>query len=1177
MLKRITAFLIALILQTTGISSVALGQNANLQQGMDARALQGIDIELKEAQTSRALVEMSSGEVMAVDAVDMADAWFERGQVWLSFYMDDTLLRGRYLEPDLIKHFEANGSNMSSGDTYASEAGASIGLDRLGKLVENSTGTVTIAVIDTGVDLTHPWFEGRIVAPFDAVEDDHEPQDLFGHGTHIAGIIARNTPSNVRLMPVRVFNQNGDAPDSIIVKGINHAVKNGADVINMSLGGYGTTAYLDKAIDYAVSNGVMIIASAGNEAKDNSHYYPAAFPEVMTVGAVGRNGDLLYFSNTGDHIDVCAPGEKIVSALPGNSTGSKSGTSMAAPLVASAAALLILEDPIRSISDVERIIINHTCDLGVPGKDKLFGHGELTFENYKIDPDFYIIEPRKEERQEEKYHLNLSFYTGRSVKAVEIKIDGITQRQFTVFSPGEKKVSLDIRDIAIGSHSLEVRPVFADGTFGEAYSRDFIVPEYNVRIRVYDAANQLVTNPRINILGFSQKDRKVTKLRINPAVVNGVWMANLDFEQLTRSYNKIRCSVESRLSDGPRDVPFYFRTIGTTGEKDFDTSECNVLGLTSRQKIPGCTVTTRILGNPLVGFSDVREWGGSVFETAVSTKDISFVEIREDGGSQLYAGLLYYDMADLWVDIYSYSGGERTEPARDADIWYHSGKLDGMDSIMRLDTSTLKTIRVEADLATVEEAEYMLLNIPTGNTISNALNSPTGSVDIMPGFFDIFLLTGRVLKGGGTASDAYFNTFHTEFGGKEKTFRFGGGLMDDFIYDTQSQRILHRWTDIHGNGYSVMVRDDGRTDSCIPILSLVDVRGSSYRLHGTESRDSGDYIHAYSLAKIPDGVYRLSFISDSERLAFPVNPSTTLVTVFNGAAYVPDNTPPVAYSDYTSSIRPGDLFVFDLSEEFSDREQAELKFSATAGWIVDGLFFYRDLIGQDAEIIITAYDGAGGVTSFRHTIRVTDRTAPESDYIPIPEIDSIGSSSWAVPYVQQAIQANIVPVELLDGYQTGITRREFSSMIVRMAETFLGEIIPSPGVSFLDTEDQDVLKAASMKFLTGSNGIFSPNEYISRQQLCVIIYQAVKVLRPDLAGSIPGAPQFRDAGQIAPWAREAVNFCSANNIIVGSSGIMNPTGTLTREQAIIMVYKTFILLSQEDGLNIMPGMDNRAA
>ena len=129
--------------------------------------------------------------------------------------------------------------------------------------------------------------------------------------------------------------------------------------------------------------------------------------------------------------------------------------------------------------------------------------------------------------------------------------------------------------------------------------------------------------------------------------------------------------------------------------------------------------------------------GRQRFETAVSTKDISFVEIQENDGSQLYAGLLYYDMADLWVDIYSYSGAKgRSLPG--CGIWYHSGKLDGMDSIMQLDASNLKTIRVEADLSTVEEAEYMLLNIPTGNIISNALNSPTGSVDIMPGFFDIF-------------------------------------------------------------------------------------------------------------------------------------------------------------------------------------------------------------------------------------------------------------------------------------------------------------------------------------------------------------------------------------------------------------------------------------------------------
>lgn len=1159
MLKKMMAFLIALTLQVAGLPSLAMARHAAHGYGMDIRVLQGIGIELEEAHTSRALVQMPSGEITAVKAADLAGGWIDNGQVWLSFYQDDALLNGRYMEPDLVKRFEANDGSLSSHETDASEAGDAIGLDRLREMVAGSTETVVIAVMDTGTDLAHPWFKDRIVSPYDAVEDDREPQDLFGHGTHVAGIIAGNTPSNVKIMPVRVFDDEGNAPDSIIVKGINYAIKNGADIINMSLGGYGTTAYLEKAIDYAFSRGVMVIASAGNEAKDLSHYYPAAFPEVITVGATGDNGDLLYFSNTGEPVDLCVPGEKVVSAQPGNSTGKKSGTSMAAPLVASAAAMLMLEDEARSLSDLEKILTDHTCDLGAPGKDKLFGYGELTFESYKADPEFYMIESRERQGLEEKFHLNLSFYAGPSVKTVNIKIDGVGFRQVPILSSGVNKVSLNIRSLATGPHHLEVRPVFTDGTEGKAYQRAFIVPEYNVRIRVYDAGDKLVMNPRINVLGFSSKDNSVTKLEIHPVLINGVWMANLDFERLARSYDKIRCSVESRLMDGRSDIPFYFRIVGTTGEKVFEASECNVLGLTSREKIPGCSVTTRILGSSLAGFSDVREWGGNAFEAVISAEDIDFVEIGDQDSQSLYAGLLYYDTADLWLDIYSFSDGQRREPDRNAKVWYHSGPLDSIDSVMQLDSSNLKTIRVEADLTAADTAEYMLLNIPTGNSLSGTMDQPSGSVDVMTGFYDIFLLTSRALKDGSVASDAYFNTFHTEFSGKERSFRFGDGLRDDFIYDTASKRILHRWMDVYGNGYSVVVRRDGVTDLCIPALYLVDVRGKSYRLEGTESLDSGDYIHAYSLARIPDGVYRLSFIQDTGSLAFPVKPATTLVTIFNGAAYVPGNTPPVAYADYASGIRPGDLFIFDLREEFTDQEQSELIFSATAGWIVDGLFFYRDLIGQDTEIVITAYDGAGGATSFRHTIRVTDRTAPESDYTPIPDIDSIGASSWAVPYIRQAIEANIVPVDLLDAYQDGITRKEFSSLIVRMAESFLGEIIPSPGVSFMDTEDQDVLKAASMKFLAGSNGIFSPNESISRQQLCVIIYQAVEVLRPDLVLSVPDALLFRDADRIAPWAREAVNFCSANSIIVGSNGIMNPTGTLSREQAIIMVYKTFAL------------------
>ena len=1162
MWKKLAAILIALVIQTAGLPAAAQELAGTQGRGADGPLLQSIVMELEDARTTRALVEMPSGEVVAADRADITGAWLRNGQVWLSFCKDGAWLTGRYMEPDRIRHFDAGGGNLSPDAIYASEAGDAIGLDRLAEMVQDRDGTVIIALMDTGTDLSHPWLRDRIVSPYDAVEDDHNPQDLFGHGTHIAGIIAQNTPGNVRIMPIRVFDEKGDAPDSIIVKGIDYAVKNGANIINMSLGGYGTTAYLDKAVDYAVSRGVMIVASAGNDARDISHYYPAAFPEVIAVGATGSNGDLLYFSNTGEFIDICAPGEKVVSAMPGNSTGVKSGTSMAAPLVSSAAAMLMLEDPARSLTDIENILFSHTYDLGIPGKDKLFGHGGMTFRNYRSDPEFYVIEPYSDGTHEEKYHLNFSFFAGPSVKSVAISIDDVTFREINVTSPGVIRTSLDIRSLAAGPHMLEAMPVFFDGSEGEVYQRAFDVPAYNVRIRVYDTEDSLIGAPRIHVFGFSQKDTRITKLDVNPVLANGVWMVNLDFEMLARRYDKVRCSVASQLNDGLQDIPFYFRIVGTCGEKVFEPSECNVLGLTSRESIPGCVVTTRILGSSLVGFNDVREWGGKAYEAVISTKDIPFAEITGDEGRPLYAGLLYYDRADLWIDIYSYSGGERTDPARNTKAWYHSGRMDDLDSIRSLDSASLKTITVEADLASADKAEYMLRNIPTGNVIANTLDRSSGSIQVMKGSYDIFLLTQRTLKDSSTASDTYFNSFHTEFSGKTKSFRFGETLRDDLIFDTASKRILHRWIDAYGNGYSVTVNRNGRVDPYIPSLFLVDVRGRSYSLTGTESHDTGDYIHAYSLAGIPDGVYRLSFIHDTGILAHSVKPATTMITVVGGAVYVPSNTPPVARSDYTSDIRPGELFVFDLREEFSDKEQDELRFSATAGWIVDGLFFYRDLIGRDAEIIITAYDGAGGTASFRHTIRVTDRNAAESDYIPIPDIDSIGASNWAVPHIRSAIAANIVPVALLEDYQSGITRREFSSLIVRMSETFLGEIIPFPGVSFADTTDPDVLKAASMKFLSGSNGYFSPNEYISRQQLCVIVYQAVKAIRPDLAQPITDAPRFRDADKIAPWALEAVNFCSANQIIVGSGGMMNPTGTLSREQAIIMVYKTYELCSR---------------
>lgn len=1154
MLRKMVAFAIILSVMI-GLCSVA-GAQPTPETGFDSRVLKGVEMELEQAQTSRALVGLESGEVRSVRIGDISGAKVENNAIRLFFQMNDRIVCGQYLEPDLVKHVNESIDGVTPGNVDAVTAGDEIGLNRLREVVKDSAQAITVAVLDTGVDIAHPWFQGRIVAPYNAANDGNDPSDEKGHGTHIAGIIAQNTPENIKIMPVKVFTDEGDAPDSIIVKGIDYAVKHGANVINLSLGGYGTTSYLDKAIDYAVSQGVTVVASAGNDAKDVSHYYPAAFPEVITVGATGTNGDLLFFSNTGDAIDVCAPGEKIVSAAPDNGTDSRSGTSMASPFVACAAAMLLLENPARTPAELEGIIRNNSCDLGSPGKDKLFGYGEVSFENYETNIDFYMIETgRASAPNEEKFNISLSYYTGSRVSRLDILMDGIKVNEAPSITAGEKRINLDIRNLAVGTHMLEVQPVLSDGSQLLSYRRSFVISDYNVRIKVYDAGNRLVSNPSIDVLGFSSDDKNVSRLDAAPVVADGVWMANLDFERLSRTYDKIRCSVRS-TPDGVRsEIPLYLRITGTTGEKIFESSECNAVGFTSEDPVSGCTVETRILGESLDGFGDVEVWGSNVYVAGISTADISFVTV--DG--PLYAGVLYYDVADLWLDVYSYSGGLRPKADENTGSWYYSGSLNDADNIMDLTSSNQIKLNIRTDLTVSEPAQYILLNIPTGDSVLNILNGQAGTVSAMPGIYDLFFLTKRDLKYGRVALDGFFKSFYESVKGSGLNYSFGKSIEDRFIYDSARKVILHKWVDEYGNGYTVVVQGPGGNDFCMPILSLTDYKGGVIGINGTDVMDAGDYIHGYSLAGVPDGVYRASFINKSEAMAYPVKPSWTMITVKNGEVYNPGNTSPVAYSDYISEIWPGDLFVYDLNEEFSDEEQDELEFSASSGWIVDGMFFYRDLIGQDADITITAYDGAGGTASFTHAIRVTDRAAAEDNYAPNPDIDSIGAASWAVPFVKNAILAGIVPADLLDSYQSSITRQEFSALIVKMAETFLGEITPIPGVSFKDTSDENVLKAASVKFLAGSNGYFSPDEDLSRQQFCVIVYQAIKVIRPDLGKPVPNAPQFRDAKGIALWARDAVDFCTANGIIVGSNGIMNPTGQLSREQAILMLYKAYSL------------------
>lgn len=228
---------------------------------------------------------------------------------------------------------------------------------------------VTIAVLDTGVDIGHPEFAGRIVAPKDFVdivngaEDfvgdylgaDAEPNDDVGHGTHVAAIaagsgagMASGVAPRCRVMPVRVLGAmktpDGNVGAGLIDNinaGVKYAVDHGADVINMSLGVEHANGGLphEQVIRYAQFRGVAIIAAAGNDGRENL-YYPGALPGVVAVGSNGDNGGVSPFSTYGPHVTLTAPGEEIHSAQPGGGYGLATGTSHATPFVTGTAALI---------------------------------------------------------------------------------------------------------------------------------------------------------------------------------------------------------------------------------------------------------------------------------------------------------------------------------------------------------------------------------------------------------------------------------------------------------------------------------------------------------------------------------------------------------------------------------------------------------------------------------------------------------------------------------------------------------------------------------------------------------------------------------------------------------------------------------------------------------------------
>jgi len=246
-------------------------------------------------------------------------------------------------------------------------------------------GTLVVAVLDTGVDAAHPDLAGRVLAGWDSMNPAGDGRrDPNGHGTHVAGIIAAGVDNaegiagvapGVRILPVRVLDASGNGDDDELALGIIWAVDHGADILNLSIGGAVPSALLEGAIDYALDAGVLVVVAAGNAgASGNVPSYPAAYPQVLAVGATDSADRRAIFSNTGSYLDIAAPGSWIVSTWPGGRYQTSSGTSMAAPFVSAAAALVQARTGLRGRALGVRLVAD-AVDLGTPGRDDEFGAG----------------------------------------------------------------------------------------------------------------------------------------------------------------------------------------------------------------------------------------------------------------------------------------------------------------------------------------------------------------------------------------------------------------------------------------------------------------------------------------------------------------------------------------------------------------------------------------------------------------------------------------------------------------------------------------------------------------------------------------------------------------------------------------------------------------------------------
>ncbi len=345
--------------------------------------------------------------------------------------------------------------------------------------LQRGSSSLTLAVVDTGVDYGHEDLLERCTQGWDYHNNDPDPMDDNGHGTMVAGIACAGSDNNkgvagldwrARIMPLKALGADGEGDLEGVVNSIYHAAAGGADVINLSLTSTSYSQELAYAVEYARSAGCVLAAAVGNEG-DTTVNYPAGVDGVIGVASVGPEGRRSWFSNRGPAVDLAAPGETIWGPLPGNRYASGSGTSEATPFVSAAALLVLAEYPGSSPDEVWRRLKDSARDLGAPGYDEEYGWGLLDADGALRVPLVTVTSPQDFSYPASGRVSASASSANTTIDHMELHLDGELLDSYTHPQPGgslsHEFTAWDLGRLAQGTHTLSVKAIGPGGREGE--------------------------------------------------------------------------------------------------------------------------------------------------------------------------------------------------------------------------------------------------------------------------------------------------------------------------------------------------------------------------------------------------------------------------------------------------------------------------------------------------------------------------------------------------------------------------------------------------------------------------------------------------------------------------------------------------------------------------------------